>query len=392
MEIQQALADIWSVNDIRLPSFIYERSYSYCVNEEQKDILVLGLNPSYTAESKPVATRYSMTNHKDKEYTYHPYFTRVRRMLQYKMFEVDLNEERAYADLFYYRTVEDIEHINELLGTLDGRIFLEAQLKITQELIEDVIQPKVIIVNSWNAAMFLGIYEERADSAWLGYALELIEQTASGYKVYQIRGIGDDFARSNEFRTTTNLKGTYVIVFPYLRTGLIGDNKSLLQAWEIQFYLESSKKLGQKAKKAAEYEVDPEIMCRFPFLYMNIKESRKKNLERCESQILVDELISFRSKSVTEVATTIFNKLIDYELLTVKDVDLLSDKAFCETMFEVEKPLVCNLPNTERFDDAYFSDVLKVKSKRFVLNKKLPEEIREDLEDWYLEKMTVEEE
>ncbi|WP_293893566.1 hypothetical protein [Flavobacterium sp.] len=48
MNIQERLLEIWNEKYINeLPEIIKERGFNYSINNEQKDILITGINPSF---------------------------------------------------------------------------------------------------------------------------------------------------------------------------------------------------------------------------------------------------------------------------------------------------------------------------------------------------------
>lgn len=251
MELAQEISKVWHKHQTKseLPKFIQTRKYCFCENQQQKDVLVLGINPVFGKGSKSVAVTYKIENMIDyvvKHNVHKHFFNRFQQML-HNSNSVNLLNETAYADLFYYRTKAKKRYLNKLSNHIDGIIFLQDQLKITQKLIENVIKPKVIIASSWEVMLFLGLFRLESPFCWLGYDLELIKHTKSGYRVYEIKGIVDDLALSDEFMKNTNLIGTRVVCYPDL-----SNDKTQLQEYKLsgqEIYDETNKVLLKKVTR-----------------------------------------------------------------------------------------------------------------------------------------------
>lgn len=251
MKLDQEIAKVWHKHQTKseLPKFIQKRSYCFCENNQQKDVLVLGINPVFGKTSKSVAVKYKMEDmmhYVVKHHLHQHFFSRVQKMLQ-TTDKTNLLNETAYADLFYYRTKAKKRYLNHFLDHIDGIIFLQDQLKITQQLIENVIKPKVIIAGSWEVMLFLGLFGLETPFCWLGYDLELIKHTKSGYRVYEIKGITDDVAFSDEFAKKTHLIGTHVICYPDLSKDKPQFQEHKLLTQEI--YDEANKVLLEKVTR-----------------------------------------------------------------------------------------------------------------------------------------------
>lgn len=251
MILEQEITKVWHKHQFKseLPKFIQKRRYCFCENHQQKDVLILGINPVFGKGSQAVASKYKMkdvVNYVVKHNLHQHFFGRVQEMLQ-NSDATNLLNQTAYTDLFYYRTKARKRYLNQFLDHIDGIIFLEDQLKITQQLIENVIKPKVIIAGSWEVMLFLGLFGTTAYSCWLGYDLELIKYTKSGYRVYEIKGIANDAALSDEFVKNTNLIGTRVICYPDLSKDNPQPKERKLATQEI--YEEANKVLLDKVTR-----------------------------------------------------------------------------------------------------------------------------------------------
>ena len=251
MKLDQEIAKVWQKHQTKseLPKFIQTRKYCFCENNQQKDVLVLGINPVFGKASKAVAVKYKiedMMQYIVKHNVHQHFFSRVQKMLNNSNSDNLLNQT-AYADLFYYRTNARQRYLNHFLDHIDGIIFMQDQLKISQQLIENVIKPKVIIASSWEVMLFLGLFGLETPFCWLGYDLELIKHTKSGYRVYEIKGILDDYALADEFVKKTNLIGTRVICYPDLSKNKTQPQEHKLSTREI--YNEANKVLLAKVTR-----------------------------------------------------------------------------------------------------------------------------------------------
>lgn len=382
MGIEDTLKDIWSTIDMNWPIFIQQYNYRYCKNEQHKEVLVLGVNSSFDKSISDDEITYSWSDIVTKYQYEYSYYKRVCAMLQHQLFEVNLLNQSTYIDLLYYLTNDIKRELDELLDNLDGYTFVQSQLELTQKIIEDIIQPKVIIVNSLTAFSFLQGSKQGLISSWYGYKLDLVESTASGCSVYEITGICEDCWRCDDFRSTTNLIGTYIIVYPTLSSGEFPTSQKVLEAWEIQVYLDL---YDAKSEEPIDVdEVDVEILSRYPYVYQNIKKSQQQGKKNCVEQYIVQELISFRKMSVSSMWEYIVKELLALELLEESDLDLLADKLITEEEFDSEIPLICLLPKGVRYHSVYFETIYQLKGRRFILHKQLEEKNRDLIVDWYM--------
>ena len=221
MIVKNELSKIWNRHkkEVHFPKIIHERNYCFCENYEKKELLVLGLNPSFGKGAKNVAVKYRFANKLravEKLNSEQHYFNRIHSLLRNFGTIEEIDTKVAYADLFYYRTKKQKKYLNFFLDHIDGITFLQDQLRVTQHLIENVIQPRVIVASSWETMLFLGLFGTEGPSCWLGYELELVKHTESGNRVYEIKGIVNDITLSDQFATKTNLVGTQIICYPDL--------------------------------------------------------------------------------------------------------------------------------------------------------------------------------
>lgn len=405
MNIQQLVSKVWGNTSIPsgVPEVVLDRKYCFCANDQQKDILVLGLNPPYTDESVAGPVKFTYLKDPAQRYAYNPYFTRVTDMVTSEESQIDFVPHIAYADLFYHRESNSLALLDVLLDHLDGRIFLIEQLGITQKLIEEVIKPKVIIANSWTVALFMGFYGMDADSPWYGYDFEFVEYTKSGHKVYRIKGIVDDSTMMDDFVKQTNLVGTYFICNPYLSSGEFPTK--MLTAEDIAVYCED---LNQHIKREEDFQeiqnglfedlYDVIICASFPDLYIGYFDTGEAVQEehRPEDIALLKKLLMYRDLPVPEVAKYIFADLANEKVLDEQEIVALMDVAFCDrTLWKdcVAIKEVTNLHDEEieaLSNDFFVEPEELLEDRWFVINKHWDEFMLNPLEEWFVGKVYVE--
>ena len=112
---------------------------------------------------------------------------------------------------------------NKLLRKPEGIRFVD-QLNLTMHTIEEVIQPKVIVVKNKESSAYFGKEAETREWIWMGYALKQACNTFCG-EVYKITGLIDSPERIAPEITQTSLVGTLVLftshITPYTKKGTI---------------------------------------------------------------------------------------------------------------------------------------------------------------------------
>ena len=333
MELNKAIEKLWNQHkETWLPDRIKERFYGFYENYNPKDILVLGLNPFYgksPKQSKPVKYNVAdMLKYVTAESPlYECYFNRIQKMLKSSEFSIDLNHQMAYADLFYYRTNERKKTLDLLLETKEGFLFLQDQLKITQQLIEEVIQPKIIIATHLEIATFLGISKTEKEIPSLNYAFELVNETFSGYRVYEIKGF------KNNANHQTNLLGTRVICTPYLFSS---DNTSYLKAEEILKELLTVNKNKKIEVQKTYLKPAYDIFIEHPLLYRLQKTVVLKALD--EEVIL--NLKIFRNLPLKDSVKRMFTELSTLNVLDETVLTKLTSSNYCKEQFDMEGALL----------------------------------------------------
>lgn len=397
MRLVNAIETIWKRNGATIPSELNHRKYCYSENIEQKDILFLGLNPSFGEKSVKRATKYNIQKQLGVVLKQDSYFKRVLSTLQHQLFGIDLVDDFAYTDLFYYKTNEKVSMVNRLIDDINGIIFLEDQLVVTQKLIENLIRPKVIVLTSWEVAIFMGVLGKKGDFTWLGYDLDLVEYTASGHSVYQVKGIIDDKALPDVFAQKTNLIGTYVICYPYLTTEQLKDNQQLLSAWELKRYNELAYKKVVKEVKTyptSKNVVNVELLIKYPSLYTTYFLGKNKGYISAKNKEIIAILKGLKNLSDRETAKVIFAYLSKKNALTKEHIETLTfDPEYCKerlglSWFALLEVTGIPVKEAERNKSMYFTIPFFFLGKRiFFLNKEWNQDNRDKLERWFVELM-----
>lgn len=201
MDIERQLDAIWNrclenKNDFKeeVHDVLFDgRKYIYPLPERKK-ILITGMNPSFNENNRETRQPYTFSTAK------HAYFTTLRNVVG--------STDAAYIDLFYFRVTEQ-SFLRALFASREnGLRFLGEQLQLTQTIIEEEIQPQLIIVfnkTSW------GFWGKNTETVWMGYLFK--EKDISGLKegcVCEIVGLQNSAARVAPNIRSTRLKGTLV--------------------------------------------------------------------------------------------------------------------------------------------------------------------------------------
>lgn len=235
MDINKSLSLLWHKykSNTYMPKFVHKRRYCYSLNQSQRDILVLGLNPSLVKTYKNKSIFFNIDKvfeNITKSKPPDPYFKRFLDLLNAGNKK---KKNLAYADLLYYRTKAQKRYFNYFTKHLDGILFLEDQLQISQEVIEKIIKPKVILATCWEVLLLLGLFQESNYTNWLGYDLKMVGYTSTNQRIYRIQGVVDDPCTSDIFLKHTNLIGTYVICYSELSINNKSEEYNTLAIKEI---------------------------------------------------------------------------------------------------------------------------------------------------------------
>lgn len=206
MNIKQQLNEIWSQDYMKsLPSEILHRGYWFSENVEKKTFLITGFNPSFRPEEPIKNTPLDFFDN-----SHDNYFSPIKKMLFDKEANIDIRGEAAYADLFYFREQDQNFLQKQILPAANGIRFVAEQLALTQHIIENIIQPKVIVVKNKESWAYWGKLYEQFGWVWMGYKFEFIQNMECG-ELFRITGLIDSNERISQDITETNLKGTFVL-------------------------------------------------------------------------------------------------------------------------------------------------------------------------------------
>lgn len=207
MEILKRLEEIWNRSYMKeLPDLIKERGFNYSVNQEQKDILITGINPSFRKDDKDGNMCFDFKIIA-KDTKYDTYWTSLKKLVVDEHF--DLLNKTACLDIFYFRERDQKFLTKSILTNSAGLSFVAEQLNLTQHIIEDIIKPKVIIVKNKESAAYWGKYADKG-IVWMGYELEFIEDTSFG-ELYKIKGLINSTQRISPEIKQTNILNSLIL-------------------------------------------------------------------------------------------------------------------------------------------------------------------------------------
>jgi hypothetical protein len=207
MNIEKSINDIWEKEYItNLPDEVKERKFCYACNNEQKDILITGINPSFRSGESHGILKYDFSSIM-QDTRYDIYWTPIKKILKNE--HIDLINKAAYLDIFYFREREQ-KFLSYLLKKEQGIRFIVDQLNVTQHIIEQIIKPKLIIVKNRESSFYWGRYATQKGIIWMGYEFEVVKNTIAG-ELYKIKGLLDSPHRIAPEIKQTNLINSYVL-------------------------------------------------------------------------------------------------------------------------------------------------------------------------------------
>lgn len=208
MNTQEKLIEIWERDYIfSLPALIKERGFDYSKNTVQKDILITGINPSFNPQES-INKHSNFSDILYKRVSNSRYWQPIIKMICAD--NIDLREETAYLDLFYFREKEQAFLKKSVLNTANGIRFIIDQLNLTQHVIEEIVKPKVIIVKNKESSAYWGKLAKDKGIIWMGYELEPLQNLVCG-ELFRITGLLDSAERIAPEITNTNLENTLVL-------------------------------------------------------------------------------------------------------------------------------------------------------------------------------------
>ena len=246
MNIKHNLDAIWSQNYIKsLPPQI-QRGYCFAENIEQKSILITGFNPSFRegknhTESSGYCVDFFGSTHDN-------YFSPIKKMLHDDELNIDLRNDAAYMDLFYFREQDQEFLRKQILPSADGIRFTIEQLNLTQHIIEDIIKPKLIVVKNKESWAYFGKLFEEKGWVWIGYQFEFIQNMECG-ELFRITGLLDSNERIAPEIKETNLKGTFVLFTQHINQYTAVEKRPKAeQLLNIKLWAKSEKTTREYAK------------------------------------------------------------------------------------------------------------------------------------------------
>lgn len=209
MNIQETLDGIWSQDYIaELPHWVKERGFSFSENYLAKNILITGFNPSFRSTDD---INYHSFNfqHILENQKWDNYWGSLKKIIHDPLSNIDLRSQTAYLDLFYFRERTQILFKNEILKSKEGIHFAVDQLKLTQQIVENIIKPKIIIVKNKESSAYWGRYANNG-IFWMGYQLNHLESMPCG-ELYEISGLINSAERILPEIQETNLKDSKIL-------------------------------------------------------------------------------------------------------------------------------------------------------------------------------------
>lgn len=177
---------------------ILKRGYKVAINDEQKDILILGFNPRLIGNSTSSTFRFP-----DVE---HPYPYLVKHMLVSD--QNDLMGRSTYLDMFGFKEPNHEVAMQNIICNPKVFGYVAAQVALTQDVIEDVIRPKLIVILDQDIWAFFGKVK---GLTWMGYSFKSLGDI-NGYELCEITGFTKAKDRiSQDSRLASTLVGTKVL-------------------------------------------------------------------------------------------------------------------------------------------------------------------------------------
>ena len=176
---------------------IMNRGFATNYIAKQKDFLVLGFNSQYSiTESNSV---YILT------LAFHGYWGEIYKMVFSRA--LDLTNNFQYLDLFAFRESNQEVAIRDVIQNPALFPYVVEQVCLTQEIIESVVAPRVIVVKDKASWAFLG---KLPQFTWMGYSFEHLQDTPYG-EVCKIKGFTTKKDRINKQFEHSNIEGARIL-------------------------------------------------------------------------------------------------------------------------------------------------------------------------------------
>lgn len=237
MDIYKQLSDIWSKDYIStLPSQIKERGFDYSENTGPKDILITGINPSFDPQEQPNKS-YDLRKILFNMVPSSRYWQPIKKMLSGEY--MDFRLKAAYLDIFYFREQNQNFLREEIIPNPAGIPFLVDQLNLSQHIIEDVIQPKIIIVANKESSAYWGKLATEG-IIWMGYDLRFVKHMQTG-DLYQVAGLLNSSQRIAPEIKETNIKDSLILFSQHINQFTPAEQRPTAQTIKtlLDFYMSS---------------------------------------------------------------------------------------------------------------------------------------------------------
>ena len=186
---------------------IMGRGFSACDIEKQKDFLVLGFNPQAgISESNSV---YFVP------ISFSGYWGVINKMISSR--DLDLRQNAQYLDLFAFRESNQEAAIRDVIQNPALFPYVVEQVCLSQELIETIVMPKVIVIKDKTSWAFFG---KLPQFTWMGYTFDHFMDSPYG-EVCTITGFTNKKDRINKCIVQTALEGTRVLFLDPKEDGAI---------------------------------------------------------------------------------------------------------------------------------------------------------------------------
>lgn len=186
---------------------IMGRGFSACDIEKQKDFLVLGFNPQ--AEISESNSVYFVP------ISFSGYWGVINKMISSR--DLDLRQNAQYLDLFAFRESNQGSAIRDVIQNPALFPYVVEQVCLSQELIETIVMPKVIVIKDKASWAFFG---KLPQFTWMGYTFDHFMDSPYG-EVCTITGFTTKKDRINKHIVQTALDGTRVLFLDPKEDGAI---------------------------------------------------------------------------------------------------------------------------------------------------------------------------
>lgn len=212
-DIDCRIKEIWNSPYMKeLPSWVRDRRYRYA-NPIKADLLITGINPSFRPqnadEKLPDEYRHGPARANFFLTKYDNYWGPLSKLI-----DDELKERFDYLDIFHFWEKNQNKLGKEILSRGESGIqFIADELNLTQHIIEDIIQPRLILVKNKESWAYWGKLKDEG-LIWMGYEFEKIKDYIPGeIELYRITGLINSEKRiAQEFNSeNTHLKGCFVL-------------------------------------------------------------------------------------------------------------------------------------------------------------------------------------